>query len=65
MKEKFLKEKIINEGLSLSSIRSYESLFYHIEQDKNLDLENIEKTFNIDNILNFFQEKSEICQNTT
>ena len=65
MKEKFLKEKIINEGLSLSSIRSYESLFYHIEQDEKLDLGNIEGTFNLENILNFFQEKSEKWQNTT
>lgn len=65
MKEKFLKEKMINEWLSLSSIRSYESLFYHIEQDERLDLKNIEATFNLENILNFFQKKSEIWQNTT
>ena len=58
-KKKFMLEKTVNEWHSLSSIRSYNSLFYHIENDKNLDLENISETFNISNILDFFQKKSE------
>lgn len=60
MTEKFLIEKELNEWLSESSIRSYKSLFYHIENSQILDLQNISETFTISNILEFFQEKSEI-----
>ena len=58
-KEKFLLEKTINEWHSTSSIRSYGSLFFHIENSKILDLENISETFNLNNVLEFFQKYSE------
>ena len=65
MKEKFLSEKQINEWLSLSSIRSYESLFYHIERDNRLDLSRIKETFNLENVLKFFQKNSHKWKDTT
>lgn len=65
MKEKFLKEKQLNERLSLSSIRSYESLFYHIERDKNFDFSHIEETFTLSNVLNFFQKNSHKWKDST
>ena len=65
MKEKFLKEKQLNEWLSLSSIRSYESLFYHIEQDNNLDLSRIEETFTFENVSGFFRKNSHKWKDTT
>lgn len=65
MIEKFLKEKMINEWLSESSIRSYKSLFYHIENFEKFDLKNISETFTISNILEFFQKKSEIWTSET
>ena len=58
-KKKFMLEKTVNEWHSLSSLHSYESLFYHIENDPKLDLQNISETFNLDNVLEFFQRNSQ------